>query len=92
MGVFESKALHFCRGGGGWLFFNTVGGCLSSNNFRDILKFKIPKYAKGHNSGKFLQNLFKIYSDNLLIIPYQLTEFQASHSNIYRDILQRIPN
>ena len=27
-GVFEGKVLDFCRGGGGWLFFNPVGGCL----------------------------------------------------------------
>ena len=26
MGVFEGKALYFCGGGGGWLFFNPVGG------------------------------------------------------------------
>ena len=29
-GAFEGKALYFCGGGGGWLFFNLVGGCLSS--------------------------------------------------------------
>ena len=29
MGVFEGKALYFCVGGGGWLFFNPVGGCFS---------------------------------------------------------------
>ena len=33
MGVFEGKTLYFCRGGGrdggGWLFFNPVGGFLS---------------------------------------------------------------
>ena len=28
MGVFEGEALYFCGGGGGWLFFNPVGGCL----------------------------------------------------------------
>ena len=27
-GVFEGKALDFCGGGGGWLFFSPVGGCL----------------------------------------------------------------
>ena len=29
MGVFEGKALYFRGVGGGWLFFNPVGGCLS---------------------------------------------------------------
>ena len=29
MGVFEGKVLYFCGGGGGWLFFNPVDGCLS---------------------------------------------------------------
>ena len=28
MGVFVGKALYFCGGGGGLLFFNPVGGCL----------------------------------------------------------------
>ena len=27
-GVFEGKGLYFCGGGGGWLFFSPVSGCL----------------------------------------------------------------
>ena len=30
-GVFEGKALYFCGVGGGWLFFNPVGGCICEN-------------------------------------------------------------
>ena len=37
----------------------------------------MPKFAKGSNSGNIWRNLFKSYSGNLLIIPYQLTKFQA---------------
>ena len=60
----------------------------SSNTFWDILltNFKKAKFSKGHNSGK-IRCFFFIYSGNLLIIPYQLTKFQAPSSNTFRDIL-----
>ena len=50
-------------------------------------KFKIPKFSKGHNSGKIWQNFFKIESGNLLTIPYQLTRIEAPSSNGFQDIL-----
>ena len=47
----------------------------------------MPKFAKDHNSGKSLQNLFQSWSGYLLTIPYQLTKFQAPSSNIFsRDL------
>ena len=63
----------------------------SLNSFRDILltslNFKMPKFSKGHNSGKNWRNLLKVDQINLLIILYQLTKFQAPSSNTFRDIL-----
>ena len=48
----------------------------------------MPKFLKGHNSGKNKVNFFfKIKSGNVLIIPYQLTKFQAPTSNSFWDIL-----
>ena len=45
------------------------------------------KTAKYITLVKFEGNLYKSSSSNLLITPYQLTEFQASSSNIVRGIL-----
>ena len=48
----------------------------------------MPKFLKGHNSGKNKVNFFlKIKSGNVLIIPYQLTKFQAPTSTSFWDIL-----
>ena len=37
----------------------------------------MPKFGKANNTGNILLNLFKSLSGTLLIIPYQLTKFQA---------------
>ena len=50
-------------------------------------KFKKPKFSKDHTSKKNWWNLFKSLSGNLLIILYQLTNFQTSSSNTFREIL-----
>ena len=39
-------------------------------------KFKMPKFSKGHTSGKIGRNFLKIQSVILFIIPYQLTKFK----------------
>ena len=41
----------------------------------------------GHNSGKIRRFFKKNKSGNVLIIPYQLTKFQAPSSNSFWDIL-----
>ena len=53
----------------------------------EILFEKCPNLAKGHNSENIWRNLFKSKSVNLLILPNQLTKFQAPSSNSFRDIL-----
>ena len=50
-------------------------------------KFKMSKVPKGYNCGKVFFFFFKIKSGQLLIIPYQLTKFQAPTSYTYRDVL-----
>ena len=59
----------------------------SSNTFRDILltSLKCPNLQKAITPEIFWLNLFKSWSGNLLIIPYQLTKFQAHSSNTFRD-------
>ena len=47
----------------------------------------MPKFAKDHNSGKIWWCFFKSWPSNLLIIPYQLTKFQASSSNSFQNIM-----
>ena len=55
-----------------------------------VLLFFLQKFSKGPNSGKTRWNFFLIWSGNLLIMPYQLTKFQAPSSNTFRDILLTI--
>ena len=47
----------------------------------------MPKFAKGINSTKKKQTFFKFSSDNLLIILYQLTKFEATSCKSFLDIL-----
>ena len=53
----------------------------------------MPKFSKGHNSDKNKVNLKKKKkkkSGNLLIIPYQLTKFQAPSSIGFRYIADKL--
>ena len=45
-------------------------------------KFKMPKFSTGHNSGK-IRWIFLKFNQVLLIIPYQLTKFQAHSSRFH---------
>ena len=47
------------------------------------------KFAKGHNARKTTQKLiwYSTHHPLSLIIPYQLTKFQAPNSNSFWDIL-----
>ena len=61
----------------------------SSNTFRDILLtiLKWPNFQRAVNLEKYGDHFFLIWSGNLLIIPYQLTKFQAPSSNKFWDML-----
>ena len=64
-----------------WKWWTDDRACL-----RACLYYKLTNEFKG--SGELIRWIFlKIYSGNLLIIPYQLTKFQAPSSNSFRDIL-----
>ena len=69
-----------------WLKSTTAGVC----NTPCPQHMLAPKYGQICNVPefhKFLWNLLKSYSGNLLFIPYQLTKFEAPSSNSFQDIL-----